>query len=66
MGVSLWWIIEGISLSFVFYSVDALVCVCVCVQSLCFRMQKMLEVYRPDWCEAREDWSVFLFSPQNK
>uniref|UniRef100_A0A9J8BU71 Calcium voltage-gated channel subunit alpha1 Ia n=1 Tax=Cyprinus carpio carpio TaxID=630221 RepID=A0A9J8BU71_CYPCA len=34
--------------------------------SLCFRMQKMMEVYRPDWCETREDWSVFLFSPQNK
>ncbi|TMS15577.1 Voltage-dependent T-type calcium channel subunit alpha-1I [Larimichthys crocea] len=34
--------------------------------SLCFRIQKMLEVYRPDWCETREDWSVFLFSPQNK
>ncbi|XP_072549024.1 voltage-dependent T-type calcium channel subunit alpha-1I isoform X2 [Salminus brasiliensis] len=34
--------------------------------SLCFRIQKMVEVYRPDWCETREDWSVFLFSPQNK
>ncbi|XP_074552344.1 voltage-dependent T-type calcium channel subunit alpha-1I isoform X5 [Halichoeres trimaculatus] len=34
--------------------------------SLCFRIQKMLEVYRPDWCESREDWSVFLFSPENK
>ncbi|XP_071375967.1 voltage-dependent T-type calcium channel subunit alpha-1I [Centroberyx affinis] len=34
--------------------------------SLCFRIQKMLEVYRPDWCETREDWSVFLFSPRNK
>ncbi|KAI7803450.1 putative voltage-dependent T-type calcium channel subunit alpha-1I [Triplophysa rosa] len=34
--------------------------------SLCFRLQKMMEVYRPDWCETREDWSVFLFSPQNK
>ncbi|XP_036376791.1 voltage-dependent T-type calcium channel subunit alpha-1I-like [Megalops cyprinoides] len=34
--------------------------------SLCFRIQKMIEVYRPDWCEAREDWSVYLFSPQNK
>uniref|UniRef100_A0A3Q0QU05 Calcium voltage-gated channel subunit alpha1 Ia n=1 Tax=Amphilophus citrinellus TaxID=61819 RepID=A0A3Q0QU05_AMPCI len=33
---------------------------------LCFRIQKMLEAYRPDWCETREDWSVFLFSPQNK
>ncbi|XP_072539605.1 voltage-dependent T-type calcium channel subunit alpha-1I [Salminus brasiliensis] len=34
--------------------------------SLCFRIQKMMEVYRPDWCETREDWSVYLFSPQNK
>ncbi|XP_041863089.1 voltage-dependent T-type calcium channel subunit alpha-1I-like isoform X2 [Melanotaenia boesemani] len=34
--------------------------------SLCFRIQKMMEAYRPDWCETREDWSVFLFSPQNK
>uniref|UniRef100_A0A3B3RH03 Calcium voltage-gated channel subunit alpha1 I n=1 Tax=Paramormyrops kingsleyae TaxID=1676925 RepID=A0A3B3RH03_9TELE len=34
--------------------------------SLCFRVQKMMEVYRPDWCEAREDWSVYLFSPRNK
>uniref|UniRef100_A0A8C1Z1B7 Calcium voltage-gated channel subunit alpha1 I n=1 Tax=Cyprinus carpio TaxID=7962 RepID=A0A8C1Z1B7_CYPCA len=43
------------------------VCVCVCVsQSLCFRIQKMMEVYRPDWCERREDWSIYLFSPQNK
>ncbi|XP_061568549.1 voltage-dependent T-type calcium channel subunit alpha-1I [Cololabis saira] len=34
--------------------------------SLCFRIQKMLEAYRPDWCETREDWSIFLFSPRNK
>ncbi|CAK6964895.1 voltage-dependent T-type calcium channel subunit alpha-1I-like [Scomber scombrus] len=34
--------------------------------SLCFRIQKMLEAYRPDWCESREDWSIFLFSPRNK
>uniref|UniRef100_A0A8C1NQS6 Calcium voltage-gated channel subunit alpha1 I n=1 Tax=Cyprinus carpio TaxID=7962 RepID=A0A8C1NQS6_CYPCA len=33
---------------------------------LCFRIQKMMEVYRPDWCEKREDWSIYLFSPQNK
>uniref|UniRef100_A0AAQ5ZRI4 Ion transport domain-containing protein n=1 Tax=Amphiprion ocellaris TaxID=80972 RepID=A0AAQ5ZRI4_AMPOC len=33
---------------------------------LCFRIQKMLEAYRPDWCETREDWSIFLFSPQNR
>ncbi|XDV36595.1 hypothetical protein PO909_006341, partial [Leuciscus waleckii] len=34
--------------------------------SLCFRIQKMMEVYRPDWCEKREDWSIYLFSPHNK
>ncbi|XP_016097652.1 voltage-dependent T-type calcium channel subunit alpha-1I-like [Sinocyclocheilus grahami] len=34
--------------------------------SLCFRIQKMMEVYRPGWCERREDWSIYLFSPQNK
>ncbi|XP_056315197.1 voltage-dependent T-type calcium channel subunit alpha-1I-like [Danio aesculapii] len=34
--------------------------------SLCFRIQKMMEVYRPDWCEKRENWSIYLFSPQNK
>uniref|UniRef100_A0A8C7LFR1 Ion transport domain-containing protein n=1 Tax=Oncorhynchus kisutch TaxID=8019 RepID=A0A8C7LFR1_ONCKI len=35
-------------------------------KNLCFRIQKMMEVYRPEWCETREDWSVFLFSPQNR
>ncbi|XP_053711264.1 voltage-dependent T-type calcium channel subunit alpha-1I-like isoform X2 [Synchiropus splendidus] len=34
--------------------------------SLCFRVQKMFEVYKPDWCESREEWSVYLFSPQNR
>ncbi|XP_047189952.1 voltage-dependent T-type calcium channel subunit alpha-1I-like isoform X3 [Scophthalmus maximus] len=34
--------------------------------SLCFRVQKMTEVYKPDWCESREEWSVYLFSPRNK
>uniref|UniRef100_A0A8C4DXX8 Calcium voltage-gated channel subunit alpha1 Ib n=1 Tax=Dicentrarchus labrax TaxID=13489 RepID=A0A8C4DXX8_DICLA len=33
---------------------------------LCFRVQKMMEVYKPDWCETREEWSIYLFSPQNK
>uniref|UniRef100_A0A7N4PNB9 Voltage-dependent T-type calcium channel subunit alpha n=1 Tax=Sarcophilus harrisii TaxID=9305 RepID=A0A7N4PNB9_SARHA len=23
-------------------------------------------VYKPDWCEIREDWSVYLFSPENR
>ncbi|XP_067830266.1 voltage-dependent T-type calcium channel subunit alpha-1I [Heptranchias perlo] len=34
--------------------------------SLCFRIQKMMEIYKPDWCETRADWSVYLFSPQNR
>ncbi|KAK5925860.1 hypothetical protein CgunFtcFv8_021483 [Champsocephalus gunnari] len=34
--------------------------------SMCFRVQKMMEVYKPDWCESREAWSVYLFSPQNR
>ncbi|XP_069386718.1 voltage-dependent T-type calcium channel subunit alpha-1I-like [Paralichthys olivaceus] len=34
--------------------------------SLCFRVQKMMEVYKPDWCETREEWSVYMFSPHNK
>ncbi|XP_037620430.1 voltage-dependent T-type calcium channel subunit alpha-1I-like isoform X2 [Sebastes umbrosus] len=34
--------------------------------SLCFRVQKMMEVYKPDWCESREEWSVYMFSPRNR
>ncbi|XP_061883383.1 voltage-dependent T-type calcium channel subunit alpha-1I-like [Entelurus aequoreus] len=34
--------------------------------SVCFRVQKMFEVYKPDWCDSREDWSVYFFSPHNK
>uniref|UniRef100_A0A3Q2PDK8 Voltage-dependent T-type calcium channel subunit alpha-1I-like n=1 Tax=Fundulus heteroclitus TaxID=8078 RepID=A0A3Q2PDK8_FUNHE len=36
------------------------------MKSWCFRIQKMMEVYKPDWCETRENWSVYMFSPQNK
>ncbi|KAJ7330061.1 hypothetical protein JRQ81_016235, partial [Phrynocephalus forsythii] len=34
--------------------------------SLCFRIRKMIEAYKPDWCELREDWSIYLFSPENR
>ncbi|XP_004634697.1 voltage-dependent T-type calcium channel subunit alpha-1I [Octodon degus] len=34
--------------------------------TLCFRIRKMIDVYKPDWCEVREDWSVYLFSPENR
>lgn len=36
------------------------------LQTLCFRVRKMIDVYKPDWCEVREDWSVYLFSPENR
>lgn len=35
-------------------------------QTLCFRVRKMIDVYKPDWCEVRENWSVYLFSPENR
>ncbi|XP_036747285.2 voltage-dependent T-type calcium channel subunit alpha-1I isoform X2 [Manis pentadactyla] len=34
--------------------------------TLCFRVCKMIDVYKPDWCEVRQDWSVYLFSPENR
>nr|XP_023487615.1 voltage-dependent T-type calcium channel subunit alpha-1I isoform X1 [Equus caballus] len=34
--------------------------------TLCFRVRKMIDVYKPDWCEVREAWSVYLFSPENR
>uniref|UniRef100_A0A8C7EIS6 Voltage-dependent T-type calcium channel subunit alpha n=1 Tax=Neovison vison TaxID=452646 RepID=A0A8C7EIS6_NEOVI len=34
--------------------------------TLCFRVRKMIDVYKPNWCEVREDWSVYLFSPENR
>ncbi|XP_036862815.2 voltage-dependent T-type calcium channel subunit alpha-1I isoform X3 [Manis javanica] len=34
--------------------------------TLCFRVRKMIDVYKPDWCEVRQDWSVYLFSPENR
>lgn len=41
-------------------------CLALPCQTLCFRVRKMIDVYKPDWCEVREDWSVYLFSPENK
>ncbi|KAM9228779.1 voltage-dependent T-type calcium channel subunit alpha-1I [Dugong dugon] len=34
--------------------------------TLCFRVRKMIDAYKPEWCEVREDWSVYLFSPENR
>ncbi|KAG9349787.1 hypothetical protein JZ751_026140 [Albula glossodonta] len=35
-------------------------------ESYCFRFKKMLEPYKPQWCRDHEDWSLYLFSPQNE
>uniref|UniRef100_G3TUK4 Voltage-dependent T-type calcium channel subunit alpha n=1 Tax=Loxodonta africana TaxID=9785 RepID=G3TUK4_LOXAF len=34
--------------------------------TLCFRVRKMIDAYKPEWCQVREDWSVYLFSPENR
>ncbi|KYO30807.1 voltage-dependent T-type calcium channel subunit alpha-1I isoform B [Alligator mississippiensis] len=34
--------------------------------SYCYRIRKILEPYKPEWCKNHEDWSLYLFSPQNR
>ncbi|XP_058013632.1 voltage-dependent T-type calcium channel subunit alpha-1H [Ahaetulla prasina] len=34
--------------------------------SFCYRIRKNLEPYKPKWCKNHEDWSLYLFSPQNR
>ncbi|XP_054098375.2 voltage-dependent T-type calcium channel subunit alpha-1H isoform X4 [Callithrix jacchus] len=34
--------------------------------SCCFRLRKVLEPYKPQWCRSREAWALYLFSPQNR
>ncbi|NXK25061.1 CAC1H protein, partial [Arenaria interpres] len=34
--------------------------------SYCYRIRKVLEPYKPQWCKSHEDWSLYLFSPQNR
>ncbi|XP_076865263.1 voltage-dependent T-type calcium channel subunit alpha-1H isoform X2 [Brachyhypopomus gauderio] len=34
--------------------------------SFCSRLKKTLDSYKPQWCKDHEDWSLYLFSPQNK
>ncbi|NXN73237.1 CAC1H protein, partial [Himantopus himantopus] len=34
--------------------------------SYCYRIRKVLEPYKPRWCKSHEDWSLYLFSPQNR
>ncbi|XP_023189244.1 voltage-dependent T-type calcium channel subunit alpha-1H-like isoform X2 [Xiphophorus maculatus] len=35
-------------------------------ESLCKRLKKMLEPYEPLWCREHEEWSLYLFAPQNE
>uniref|UniRef100_A0A8C1CIR7 Voltage-dependent T-type calcium channel subunit alpha n=1 Tax=Cyprinus carpio carpio TaxID=630221 RepID=A0A8C1CIR7_CYPCA len=35
-------------------------------ESWCLIVKKLLEPYKPQWCRDHEDWSFYLFSPQNK
>uniref|UniRef100_A0A8C2A0C7 Calcium channel, voltage-dependent, T type, alpha 1H subunit a n=1 Tax=Cyprinus carpio TaxID=7962 RepID=A0A8C2A0C7_CYPCA len=32
----------------------------------CFRLKRTFEAYKPKWCKDHEDWSLYLFSPQNR
>uniref|UniRef100_A0A671T0R8 Voltage-dependent T-type calcium channel subunit alpha-1H-like n=1 Tax=Sinocyclocheilus anshuiensis TaxID=1608454 RepID=A0A671T0R8_9TELE len=32
----------------------------------CFRLKRTFEAYKPKWCKDHEEWSLYLFSPQNK
>ncbi|XP_016360331.1 voltage-dependent T-type calcium channel subunit alpha-1H [Sinocyclocheilus anshuiensis] len=35
-------------------------------ESWCLIAKRLLEPYKPQWCRDHEDWSLYLFSPQNK
>ncbi|XP_055365244.1 voltage-dependent T-type calcium channel subunit alpha-1I-like isoform X2 [Betta splendens] len=35
-------------------------------ESLCKKLKKILEPYEPQWCLEHEEWSLYLFSPQNR
>ncbi|XP_051994917.1 voltage-dependent T-type calcium channel subunit alpha-1H-like isoform X1 [Xyrauchen texanus] len=34
--------------------------------SFCVRLRRTMEAYKPKWCKDHEDWSLYLFSPENK
>ncbi|KAL7852966.1 hypothetical protein SRHO_G00187510 [Serrasalmus rhombeus] len=35
-------------------------------ESWCLIVKRILEPYKPQWCRDHEDWSLYLFSPQNE
>uniref|UniRef100_A0A7N8WR05 Voltage-dependent T-type calcium channel subunit alpha-1G-like n=1 Tax=Mastacembelus armatus TaxID=205130 RepID=A0A7N8WR05_9TELE len=36
------------------------------LSSLCKKLKNMLEPYEPQWCLEHEEWSLYVFSPQNR
>ncbi|XP_072532433.1 voltage-dependent T-type calcium channel subunit alpha-1H isoform X3 [Salminus brasiliensis] len=34
--------------------------------SFCCRLKRILNAYKPQWCKDHEDWSLYLFSPENE
>uniref|UniRef100_A0AAR2K7U1 Ion transport domain-containing protein n=1 Tax=Pygocentrus nattereri TaxID=42514 RepID=A0AAR2K7U1_PYGNA len=36
------------------------------LSSWCLMVKRILEPYKPQWCRDHEDWSLYLFSPQNE
>ncbi|XP_021331616.1 voltage-dependent T-type calcium channel subunit alpha-1H [Danio rerio] len=34
-------------------------------ESWCLILKRLLEPYKPQWCRDHEDWSLYLFAPQN-
>ncbi|CAB1457734.1 unnamed protein product [Pleuronectes platessa] len=35
-------------------------------ESLCKKVKKILEPYQPQWCLEHVEWSLYVFSPQNR
>uniref|UniRef100_A0A8B9RC21 Calcium channel, voltage-dependent, T type, alpha 1H subunit b n=1 Tax=Astyanax mexicanus TaxID=7994 RepID=A0A8B9RC21_ASTMX len=57
--------LKSISLCIFPFSIG--VCVYVCVlQSWCLILKRVLEPYKPQWCRDHEEWSLYLFAPQNE
>uniref|UniRef100_A0A8D2ZLD0 Ion transport domain-containing protein n=1 Tax=Scophthalmus maximus TaxID=52904 RepID=A0A8D2ZLD0_SCOMX len=36
------------------------------LHTLCKKLKKILEPYEPQWCREHEEWSFYVFSPQNR
>uniref|UniRef100_A0A8C4SBJ3 Voltage-dependent T-type calcium channel subunit alpha-1H n=1 Tax=Erpetoichthys calabaricus TaxID=27687 RepID=A0A8C4SBJ3_ERPCA len=36
------------------------------VSNFCFRVRRLIEAHKPEWCREHEDWALYMFSPQNE